>query len=480
MSRLIPTDEQQAAIDRMVADESAGALVGADTGTGKTVMSAETIIGRWASRALIAAPLSTYETWRDTLYNQGGIPLLPAANQRIAPDFPLKTYKANLEALIAGERGVYFVNREHFVSLDWYTSKTRIVDGKKRITRSRTKVWEKHPFDVLCFDEAHLGADRKSRAAKTFREPIADYKIALSATWFANKFENAWTLPHAIWGDSPPPEGVDTFELWRARYCETSYDPFTYDHVKVEGELNEGAFVKTLPTYIYLASDIQKPVPDVAWVTLSRAERKVYDDIDRAYAAELGDNMLVVDIPITARLRMRQATLGTLQMDGDEVTFDPKGHSSKYQEILRLLREDDEPVLIATHSAKYAKVLTQWLNDDKITAGLWAGKKHTSGVERSRLKKSFIDGETRVIVMVIAAAGTGTDGLQKICRTMIVASEDESAMNREQLFGRLARTGQKRPVRIHLVQARSTLDAGVEHTLTWRAISNRKSRTIGS
>jgi len=74
----------------------------------------------------------------------------------------------------------------------------------------------------------------------------------------------------------------------------------------------------------------------------------------------LGENPLVAEVPIAARIRLRQVTLAvpTLTDEGD-VVFADNAKSSKYDALKEII--DDNPndaMLILTDSQKYAKLVT--------------------------------------------------------------------------------------------------------------------------
>lgn len=468
MQRLTPTPDQAKAIRTMAEDLGPGAINASATGVGKTLLNLEAALERYAKRVLIAAPLSTFDNWRDTLYGQteGSISLRPVGNSKVSGDTTAKECKKNLEDMLAGKDGYYFISRELLVSLDWHT-----VEGR----RKQKHIYKKHPFDVFIGDEAHAWCNKDSRGYKTFAALPAEYKIAASATWFGSSFEYAYGLPSAIWGK----DFTDTFALWKTRWCATKYTPFTYDKMDVTGEKIPGAWASSLPTFVQILSDIENPEPEIRWVDLSPAEMKVYKDLDYQMAAkvESGEWILAENSAI-GYIRLRQATLGPLDVDPEtfQVSYNPDGNSSKYAELKRMLKEHDEQVLVVTDSAKFAQVVTDWLKRDGYTAGLWAGLSRTSAAERDALKASFLASETRIIVMVIAAGGVGTDKMQNVCRRMIILSDDQSETRREQVFGRLARKGQKREVIIQAIYARHTVDAGVGETLLNKAILNTLSR----
>ena len=76
----------------------------------------------------------------------------------------------------------------------------------------------------------------------------------------------------------------------------------------------------------------------------------------------------------------------------------------------------------------------------RIGAEAWTGD--LSPNQRAELKARFISGEVRYIVAVIAAFGTGTDGLHRACSTEVWCNTGFNDVQNEQCEGRLNRRGQ--------------------------------------
>lgn len=487
MQKMTPSPEQEAAINEMV--NSPAGINASDPGTGKTLMGVEVILRTWATRSLVIAPHSTWDNWRDTIeaQSEGTEKFLPCSNSKISEDTTAKECKANLEALLRGDDGHYFIGREFFVTLDWETvpdmdrkTKQQKVDektGKPKTKRVQKRVWEKHPFEVALFDESHVASSAKSRGYLTWMRLKASHKFESSGTWFGNKWENAWAAANAVYGD----DVTDTYWLWQGRWCATEYDHFAPRQTKVTGEKVPGAFVKSLPCYIQLKSDQEHPVPEIRWVDLSREQRKVYRELVDEMVTFLNDHPLVVEATITQRTRLRQVTLGEIAFNDDgDVDFHIDGRSTKYDELLSIIKEfPDEQMVIVSASARFAEVVTAKLNRDLKgeVAGLWAGQKRTSAKQRDQLKADFLSGKVRYIVGVITAMGTGVDGLQTVCNTMVILEEQEGQdSTMDQLYHRLARRGQNKTVRFIKIAARNTYDQGVLDQLITQALANNLSR----
>lgn len=475
--KLTPTDEQQAAIERVAADESAGAIIGAEIGAGKTLITVEAGLERFATRWLIVAPLPVFENWEKTISGQGNGARLRVCGRKKFAGIPKRECEENLADFMAGKPGFYFMGREFWIAQDWETVQGN--DGKKR--RKQKHAYKKAGVDVLVFDEAHFAASRTSKGYKTFMYHPAEYKMAVSGTFFGNDFANAWTLPNGIWGK----EVTDTFALWRQRYAATKYSHFTYDHLEVTGEKDPGEWVKALPTYIYLPGHKGEVVYEEHFVDLHPSQRKVYDGLDREYAARaVSGEWILPELRVVAQTRMRQAALADidvregfkmkngLKVPKDDVFFPESGRSAKYDEFVRLLKDHDEPVIASLDYAKAGPTLVSWLKRDGFSAGLWAGQELTPDDERIRLKESFLAGDLRVLLGVPAAMGTGVDGLQSVCRRLYILSETRNGIEREQLIGRLDRRGQERPVYVVNIHARDTIDVEVTESLALKAIDN--------
>lgn len=440
-SRMIPDAEQEAAIRQIVSEPTKAALVGSELGTGKSLVAVESILRLNAQTALIICPLATRVGWERTFRSQGW-------DKPISRITSTKAGKQAYADLVAKKPGVYLIGREYFRRLKW----SHI-----------------HP-DVAVYDEAHGYSNRKSVSFRVIKTLQPKFKIAMSGTFFGNKFQNAWAVTRWLWWDTRDPKRrrdpnaphralyVDnSFWRWVATWAETKFDPFAGEVVK--GERVPGAFVNSLPCYIRIESKLTTEiVTEKLYVELSPSQRKVYEDIERDMLTWLGEHPLVIDLPITARVRLRQATLGTITFnEAGEIDFDPECKSSKIDALKEFLSDHDEPVLVLTDSKRFAKVAAYRLGSK---AALWDGD--TTQEVRERLLQTFgrEGGPTR-LVATIAALGEGVDGLQDVCSTMVWLSKTENNVLNTQVAARLHRRGQSSNVLSVEIVAVDTLDEGV-------------------
>lgn len=100
---LVLSATQQANVTRIASESSRAALVGSETGTGKTVTAVEVARALGARTVLIIAPPGTMSGWRTTFEGQGiDLPFLEISSKATH----------NFTALSEGLPGVYFVGRE--------------------------------------------------------------------------------------------------------------------------------------------------------------------------------------------------------------------------------------------------------------------------------------------------------------------------------------------------------------------------------
>lgn len=449
MKRIELDQEQIAAVERMANEPTRASLNASQYGTGKTVVCVE--LGERVAPdgvRLIVGPVHTWYSWKGTILAQ-----YPDANVRIINS--RKDGKQAMEDLLNLVPGWYIIGRELFARRNNADRIAKIV----------------HKIDFLAYDECQKWANHKSQGFRTMKRMKAKYRHAMSATPGANKFTGLFAITQWLW---PRFEGHASFWAFVDEWCETKEDYFA--GTVVVGEKNPGEFVKTLPCYIRLEKDFGEPIEERIEVELSFRERKIYDQIENTMIAWLGDNPLIIKLPMVKRMRLRQASLGEISYDAasDQVFYSNDMRSSKYDALLGFIREhEDEPMLILTDSAKYANVVAYKLIEDGHKALPWTGE--VPGELRQKLKEAFLDGDIDYIVATIASIGEGTDGLQHRANIMVWLSKSDNMMLNEQAFRRLHRRGQTKTVVSVDIVAIDTYDDGQLSTLVQRAIDMNRS-----
>lgn len=482
---LTATPAQAKWIEEFVNADTNGGILGLGVGSGKTFVGTEIARLRGARRVLILAPEATIDGWISTVYWQTGRKLRRCANNSLTFDFTpdpsdrdaveevkltAAECKANLAACQAGEDGWFFATRELFTLQDWTKVPIKkngefVIDPKTqkpKMRRQRLNIWHKFGgFDVAILDENQKFASKGNYGQQSWAALDA-WKLAMSADWAGSELVNMHTV------------GVDTFgqdaigmnqAQFIDEYLETEYDHFSFNKKKVTGEQIPGLFASELPLYVTSPPSITPPTPEVRSVTLSKAERELYDKLEDDYVALIDDEVLEIEIPLTLRIRLRELSLGMFRVvktgemseDGIEKTtieFPAGAKSAKLDEIKSIMAEHpNEKYMIYTHSSKWAEFAAK-----ELGFRAWTGNQ--SSAERAEIKDQFIRGDLRAIIATVGAVGTGIDGLQRACCKIIFASRDDQALANMQAIGRIARQGQERQVEVIDLQARGTYDSG--------------------
>ncbi len=496
---MILSDEQQQAVNSMKdAMPSGGALLASEMGTGKTGIGVEFCIQTDAQTILVIAPLQTMGApdeggWWGTFDQQGStLPFRQIDSQKSGKQ-ALADYQWSVP-------GIYFVGQEYFVSIGQDTVPVMIRKGVPKIAKKTGKpltkrvdngTWSTVKPDAVIFDEVHRAQSVESRTHEVLMLLDAKFKIGASGTPTGNSFDGAYAVCKWIW----PHLAERNIYDWRDKWAEVEYDHFAVRNQKTVGEKVEGAYFNSLPCYIRIESEDEFDIDDqIVLVELSSEQRRIYDELDLQMVAWINDNPMVTKLPVTKRVRQRQATLAmpsirwfenpkTGEQDF-EVSFDNNCQSSKIEKSYKILEQDFEnlPSLIFTDSQLFARVLTWRLNQryGEGSAREWSGK--VTRKKRNEDKKAFIAGEYKYMVAVIAAAGTGTDGLQLATDNMLYMSASDSRIDNLQSMKRLARRGQKSAVvKIRRLHAIDTIDSGQhskqqEQALRMNRIMKRKTR----
>jgi SNF2 family DNA or RNA helicase len=442
--KMTPDARQEVAIQKMVDSESSASLNASLMGVGKTLMAVEVALRLEAKTVLIVGPLGTYYGWEDTIMAQtegkaGNLMKIESS----------KTGTRAYEDLKAGKAGWYFVGREYL----------------------RTKEWLKIVPDAVLVDECHFMQNRASKSFKVAKTLKGGYRMSMSGTPFGNRFEGFWAVTRFLWPDDKiVPK---SFWKWVERWAVTKYNPFS--NVEIVGEKVPGSFANTLPCYVRLEPDKDiDVVHEIRYVDLMPIQRKIYLKFQRDLVVWLQDNPLVAEVPIAARIRLRQMTLAVPSIDSeDRVYFADDAVSSKYKALVEIIEDNPgEPMLILTDSQKYAKLVTDRLSA-RYSAFEWSGK--ASQKQREEAKQEFINGDLQFIVAVIPAIAEGVDGLQHACNTVVWLSHSDSNILNQQVLDRVRRRGQKKVVNVYDIVARDTFDEGQLDVLLQRELDLRAS-----
>lgn len=353
-------------------------------------------------------------------------------------------------------------------------------------------------------DEVHRMAGFNTATSKAMWKLNTQYRIGLSGTPANNKLHGLYNVLRWIWWGNQDHKTKNRFRrfavLWDSKVDGPGWVTRHFHLIKKPnyGGIDTGydigpekrfhSVLDEVPLYIQHKEEERccewhpngvnadlPPVdePRVIYTDMTPAQAKLYRRVNDgdallwldSSATESGRGALVVgDEGLVKRIRLRQIALGVPSIDDDgNVYMKEDAKSSKLDALLELLPdivEDDEPVMVYTHSKVFAKMAVARINrraGSDVRAAEWSGD--LTKEERNSLKARFgKPGEPNVIVAVIASIAEGVDGLQLASRREVWLSWDDNMMLNTQTVGRLRRTGQKRRVQRWDIVTKGTLE----------------------
>lgn len=491
--KFTPRPEQEVAIDLALAQvgTSNGCLVGDEPGFGKTLIGTEIALRGverhgWSRVLFIALP-NTHAQWKERIEAQmqgrGPFPEVLVMNGT-------KAGKAAHERFLAREPGIYIAGSAYLRAQDWGREqgldergqlawqadkdtgellldedgnpKPKLVSKQLNTYRRR---FAKHPLDAVIFDECQEIANRKSATRRTIYSIKAEFRVAMSGTWFLNAIENMWSIARWVWpGENPATGGSyveSAFSRWVDRFLEQAVvrkdngEAVTTtrgnDVMKTVGEKIPGEFVSTLPAYIRRENDDKVPDAEVVLVPPTIEQARQIAELQRDLMTWVqgwdGEQApLVIDIPMVLRMRLRQVAIAELSLDekdGEEVvSFDIDAKSAKLSAVAGILEGPwaGQPVAIYTDSKIGAKFLEARMRRAGKDARAWTGD--LTMKQREELKRAFMAGEFPYLIATVQSFGTGIDGLQRVCSKVIWVSEaDGNPAINDQAIARFFRPG---------------------------------------
>jgi superfamily II DNA or RNA helicase len=495
MTALVLDAEQERDAQRIAAEPTRAALDASTMSAGKTVVALRAAKLLGSEVILIVGPLQTRGGWAATARNGW---VTPDGVEENFADLPFhwirnhKTGKQAIAKLMFREPGIYFVGHQYAVELSWDVAGRKTVRDSAgvakrnpktgeiitKVVKKRNQFWDRTVPELMIVDEVHKGAINQSALTwKTLANIDAGFKLGLSGTAMGNRFDGIYAVSNLLWPDYTDP----TLQAFKRRWTEHEYDPHSWDHMKVLGEKEEGAYFRWLPCVVRRIWEYEGVIDsDEVCVSLSAPQRKAYDELERSMVTWLEDHPFVIEFPQTLRTRLRQATLAMFYVDDEgTIRFREDAKSTKIDALYGVLEKDfeGESAIVGTDSRKFAEILVARLNQKYgKRAELWAGTQ--SQKVREEVKARFTSGETHYVVMVIKAGGTGTDGLQFAARNIAVVSVDDSRIENEQFIARTVRRGQGDLVRIRYIMAEDTYDYGILHGQLDAAVRMRASMDL--
>jgi len=390
-----------------------GALLADDMGLGKTLQALCAIEGR----TLVVAPTSVLHGWMREI-------------ERFRPELQFSLYHGPGRKL----------DPKADITI---TSYALLRHDKKELTEPR--------WDCVILDEAQMIKNPESQVARAALELDAKARFALTGTPVENRLEELWSQLHFL---NPGLLGG------RSQFKERYARPIAEGDTDVAARLRQ----RIRPFLLRrLKKEVAPDLPPLSEIVLdcelSTEERAVYDSVRAATVRSVVDQLRAggnVMAALEALLRLRQAACHSSLVPGQEAA---NNSSSKLETLYARLEE-------AVADGHKALVFSQWTSLlDRVEPGLrergipWL---RLDGATRNRgdVVDRFQSADNEpVMLLSLRAGGTGLT-LTAADHVFLLDPWWNPAVE-AQAADRAHRIGQDRPVVVHRLIARDTVEEGI-------------------
>lgn len=271
-------------------------------------------------------------------------------------------------------------------------------------------------------DEFHMfgghkgqGWKKLERLARGLQAPL----VLASATPNYNDAERVYCIQRIL----DPVGSKGGYLDFIYRHCTTEQNPFGMEPI-VTGfhkYADAAEFLASLPKVEYLPDELVYTINDISIPEMTDDGFEIY-----GYDSRRGRI-------IASQIEERHARINHNLVDDDDLVW-----PHIYDELTTLVGNATTPVLVYANHATVAYALSKSLSAHLVDHGLVTGK--TSARDKQLILDSFIKGEYSVLVGT-ASLATGTDGMDKMCDTLIILDDTDDDSLRRQLIGRIMPRG---------------------------------------
>lgn len=339
------------------------------------------------------------------------------------------------------------------------------------------------PFNFFVADESHYIKNQDARRTKIAQELArkAKWKIFITGTPIYNKPKDLYVALNLI-----DPAMFDNFFSFATRYCGAKKIKFNNKSIiKYEGPTN----VEELNTILRanymvrrMKKDVLKDLPDKIkdviilnesdLDVLVQKEKKAIEDSKKneeklkAEAEELKalavtnkefENLYKDKVKTLREIKFKN--FGELSRIRKEIAIKKIPYVIEFvKEILESSEDAQSKIVVFGHHKEVLYKIYEELK--KYNPVIITGE--VSDGERQRAIMLFKEkNTTRVFIGSMGAAGTGVDGLQQNCNTIVFAELDWTPSLVDQAESRLQRIGQKNTVWVYHIVANESIDSRI-------------------
>lgn len=303
------------------------------------------------------------------------------------------------------------------------------------------------PFKLIVVDEAHRLQDPRSKQTRAIwaasHGTEVQYRWALSGTPITGDPSSIWPILHFIEPNEWPAK-----TKFIDRYCLVNYNLWGgMEVIGLNPNTKDEFFAILDPRFRRMPKEVVLPqlppiVREVRETEMSAKQRKAYNQMADRLISELeSGDFLIARNPMSQVIRMVQYAGSMIEETGDSAhpyrRIDP---SNKIDALLEDLGDIHEPVVVFAVSRQLIDLTSARLEKNNIPHAIIKGGQTTD--QRQNQIDSFTAGHVAVILVVIAAGGTGIN--LNTARVGIWMERPFSSVDHHQSIGRIHRIGSEK------------------------------------
>lgn len=310
--------------------------------------------------------------------------------------------------------------------------------------------WKEHlkKYDMLILDECHYVKNRKALRTKAVKEIAKKIPriVGLSGTPITSRPAEFFTILNIL-----HPRQFTSFMKFGIRYCKGHKSRFGWQFKGATNTKELHDIVSHLCMVRRRKTDVLKELPDkvrtVIPVSMDAEGRQNYSDVMNRTSSWMsafgGDQKKRVEALAMIEYLKQAAVAGKM-----------KAVVSWLEEWLE--DSDEKLVLFTTHRKTIADLMDHFPNQCVKLDG------SVSKNERENAIQKFVDNpHIKFFIGNLKAAGTGIDGLQKVCSNVAFVELGWSPGDHVQAEDRLHRIGQKGSVGVYYLVAENTIEEDI-------------------
>ena len=307
----------------------------------------------------------------------------------------------------------------------------------------------KNNFQLICIDEAHRCANKKSTQGNNLLKLDAEYKVGATGTLITNSPLSAY-LP-LYWTENDKA----TLTNYKSQYCEfggfNNSQVIGYKNLDVLKDELDSCSIRR--TFAEVKANMPKKTVEYELVDMSPEHQKFYEAIKAGVKEEADKIELNTNNLLALTIRLRQATscpniLTTQEIESSKVL--------RACEIASDILDQNEKVMILCNFIESAKLLSNKLS--AYNPSLCTGEQESSYIS-DQVDKFRFTSDHNLLIGTHAKMGTGLSMPE--CHYMILLDQPFTSAQQKQSEDRIYRIVSDQPVFIKVLLCKNTYDERV-------------------